>query len=256
MIRTWIPATLMLLVVLVLAACGGQSAALATSEPAKPTFAPKATEASAEPTAKAGPTAAPEPTAAGGDLILDSHDVGLDKLKSYRVSWRAHWETTEDGKTGQVTWDWRAEYTADPATLLSACQGTGASGKEPGSLEIWKNGGANSLATRVIIDQEGKKTCSSLLNPSEGLATGPFSPAMLGGLSGAKFAGTETVNGIRSRHYTYDEKAANRTDLGKVSGEIWLAADGGYVVNDTVSWEGGAGPFGAPAAAGESGKGA
>ena len=31
---------------------------------------------------------------------------------------------------------------------------------------------------------------------------------MLGRLSGAKYAGTETVNGIRSNRYTYDEKAA------------------------------------------------
>ena len=66
---------------------------------------------------------------------------------------------------------------------------------------------------------------------------------MLGSLSGAKYAGTETVNGIRSNRYTYDEKAANRADLGKVAGEIWVAADGGYVVKDTVSWEGGAIPF-------------
>jgi hypothetical protein len=107
----------------------------------------------------------------------------------------------------------------------------------------------------VRIDPEGKKSCSSLLNPIEGLATGPFSPSVLGSLSGAKYTGTETVNGIRSNHYGYDEKATNRTDLGKVSGEIWVAADGGYVVKDTVSWESGAGPFGAAIAATESGPG-
>jgi len=34
-----------------------------------------------------------------------------------------------------------------------------------------------------------------------------------------------------------------------------VATDGGYVVKDVVNWEGGAGLFGAPTAAGESGKG-
>jgi hypothetical protein len=82
-----------------------------------------------------------------------------------------------------------------------------------------------------------------------------FAPRMLGSLSGAKYAGTEDVNGIRSNHYKYDEKAANLTDLDKVAGEIWVAAGVGYVVKDTVTWEGGAGPFEAATASGESGKG-
>ena len=88
--RTWIPGTLMLLIVLVLAGCGGQTAAPATSEPAKPTAAPTATEQMAEPTATAEPTAGHVPTAVGGDLTLDSRDVGLDQLKSYRVTWKAN----------------------------------------------------------------------------------------------------------------------------------------------------------------------
>ena len=257
-LRSWMPATL-LLIVLVLAGCVVQAPAPATSEPAKPSAAPTTTEQTAEPTVKAEPTAVPEPTAAhepsavGGDLTLDSRDVGLDKLKSYRVTWKAGWKTTKDGKTEQAVWDWQQEYGADPPTVHSAWKGTGASGKEPGSLEIWENG---STASFVTIDPEGKKSCSSLWSPMQRTIPGKvFSPGLLGSLSGAKYAGTEVVNGIQSNHYKYDEKTANRTDLGKVAGEIWVAADSGYVVKDTVSWEGGAGPFGAPAAAAESGKG-
>jgi len=265
--RTWIPGTLMLLIALVLAGCGGQTAAPATSEPAKPSAAPAATEQMAEPTVKAEPTAepaptpAPEPTTAGGDLTLDSRDVGLEKLKSYRVSWKADWETTKDGKTEQAVWDWRQEYTADPVGFRSVWKGADASGMKPGSWEHWKDG---STAGYVSIDPDGKKTCSSLWNTRAFSSTKGrqstipgvfFSPSMLGSLSGAKYAGTEEVNGILSNHYKYDEKAAKRTDLGKVAGEIWVAADGGYVVKDTVSWEGGAGPFEGSTAAGESGKG-
>jgi hypothetical protein len=251
--RSWMPATLVLLIALFLAACGGQTVTPATSERATPSAAPVATEQIAEPTVKAEPTAAPEPTAVDGDLTLGSRDFGLGKLKRYQVSWKADWETTKDGKTEQALWDWRQEYTADPPAVHAAWKGTGASGKEPGSLEIWENG---STASFVTIDPEGKKSCSSLWSPMQRTIPGKvFSPSLLGSLSGAKYAGTETINGILSNHYKYDEKAANRTDLGKVSGEIWVAADGGYVVKDTVSWEGGAVPFGADIPAGESGKG-
>jgi hypothetical protein len=242
-------------IVLVLAACAGQIAAPATSQPAKPSAVPIATRQTAEPSVTAEPTAASEPVT-GGDLALDSRNVGLDKLKSYRVTWKADWATTKDGKTENTTWDWREEYSADPNLFHFTWKGTDASGKEQGGLELWQMWQSGGLASMVSIDQEGTKSCSSLLNPSEDwVPTGFFSPSMLGSLSGAKYAGTEVVNGIRSNHYKYDEKAAKLAGFDKVSGEIWVAADGGYVVKDTVSWEGGAGPFGAPTAAGESGKG-
>ena len=68
--RYWIPATLMLLIALVLAGCADQTAAPATSEPAKPSAVPSATEQMAEPTVKVEPTAGPAPpapaTVAGG----------------------------------------------------------------------------------------------------------------------------------------------------------------------------------------------
>jgi hypothetical protein len=78
---------------------------------------------------------------------------------------------------------------------------------------------------------------------------------MLGSLSGAKYVGREDVNGIATKHYRYDEKATGLAGFGKVSGETWVADDGGYVVKDVVNWEGGAGLFGAGTTAGESGKG-
>jgi hypothetical protein len=265
--RTWIAGTLMLLIALVLAGCEGQTAAPTTSQPPKPTAAPTPTEQMAQPTVKAeptagpAPTAAPEPTAVGGDLTLDSRDAGLDQLKSYRVVWKADWETTKDGKTEQANWDWLLESTADPVGSLTVWKGADASGSAPGSWEHWEDG---SNAGYVSIDADGKKTCASLWNAryfspaKRNVSSIPglfFLPRMLGSLSGAKYAGTETVNGIRSNRYTYDEKAANRADLGKVAGEIWVAADGGYVVRDTVSWEGGAIPFGAETPTGESGHG-
>jgi hypothetical protein len=264
--RYWIPVALLLLAILALAACGGKTAAPATSEPAaapttgseqaKPTAAPEATQEIAKPTAQVELTAAPEPSAvAEQDLTLDSRDVGLDKLKSYRVTWKADWETTKDGKTEQQSWGWSQEYTADPAAVHLIWKGTDASGQEQGGLEMWQIGDTTYM---VSTGQDGEKSCTSIASadPESGLKKNVFSPSMLGRVSGARYVGADNVNGIPAKHYQYDEKAANLVGFGKVSGETWVASDGGYVVKDIVNWEGGAGPLGAATAAGETGKGA
>ena len=77
------------------------------------------------------------------------------------------------------------------------------------------------------------------------MAKGLLTPGALGGVSGAKYVGPDTVNGIKAKHYKYDEQAASLAGFGKVNGEIWIAEDGGYVVKDTSNWEGAAGLFGA-----------
>jgi hypothetical protein len=54
---------------------------------------------------------------------------------------------------------------------------------------------------------------------------------------GAKEAGQETVNEIPTTHYTFDEKAVawQAGKDGKAQGEVWIAAEGGYVVKYTLS---------------------
>jgi hypothetical protein len=54
---------------------------------------------------------------------------------------------------------------------------------------------------------------------------------------GAKEAGQETVNEIPAMHYTFDEKAVawQAGKNGKAQGELWIAAEGSYVVKYTLS---------------------
>ena len=72
--------------------------------------------------------------------------------------------------------------------------------------------------------------------------------------SDAKYVGAETVNNIKTKHYKYDEKAASQTVFGKVTGDIWVATDGGYVVKEDVKFTGGRGLFGSTASAKGDGK--
>ena len=67
---------------------------------------------------------------------------------------------------------------------------------------------------------------------------------MLGAIHDATYLGEDTINGIPARHYKYTSKAGTLVGLGEVSGETWVAVDGGYVVRDMVTWKGGSGPFG------------
>jgi hypothetical protein len=169
------------------------------------------------------------------------------------VSWKSAWESTKDGKTTQASWDWLEEYTADPEALHLIWKAT-EDGADKGSMEMWQIGDTMYL---VSTDDAGERQCTSVSSsdPDSGLNKGVFNPSMLGGLSGAKYAGRENVNGIATKHYVYDERSTGVAGFGKVSGETWVAEDGGYVVKDVMNWEGGAGLFGAGASAGEAGKG-
>jgi hypothetical protein len=261
-----IVALMAVLLLLALAACGGSKTASApttepaaaptqASEQAKPTAVPQTSEQAAEPTEAVEPTVAPEPTPAPeeADLSLSDRATGLDQLKSYRVSWKADWENTKDGKTTQASWEWLEEYTSEPEALHYTWKST-EDGADKGSMEIWQIG-----ATMYMLstDDAGKTQCTPISSSDQesGLEKGAFSPSMLGSLSDARYAGRETVNGIATKHYKYDEKSSGLAGFGKVSGETWVADDGGYVVKDVMNWEGGAGLFGAGTAAGDSGKG-
>jgi hypothetical protein len=192
-------------------------------------------------------TAVPPTTAANVEdaLSVQSRDAGLDKLKSYRSQWRGEWKSTESGATQSTGWDWFEEISrSDKAHHWGGKFTDSKSQKSGGAFEFWQVGDATYIVT---TDEQGKQECTMFSGDGQGdsMAKGLLTPGALGGVSGAKYVGAETVNGIRAKHYKYDEKAASLAGFGKVNGEIWIAEDGGYVVKDTSSWEGAAGLFGA-----------
>jgi hypothetical protein len=233
---------LLLLVVatLCLAACGGAAAPTATQPaPARATAtSPKAAEI---PLLTA--TKQPGATAAEDTLSLKSRDQGLDKLKSYRMRWQSHWTTTESGKSDKGDWMWTAEYTASPLALHYIWTFSDATDSGSGQMATWQIGDTVYISS-AGGDDAGKCVAMSRADQSNSLASSMFTPSVLGSLSGAKYVGTDTVNGIRAKHYVYTEQSASLVGFGKVAGDAWVAVDGGYIVKDTMTWEGSAGPFG------------
>lgn len=250
---------------LLLAACGSAATAgTPTLVPARAATvaavapaAPSTAVAQATPTKAAAPVATTAPQAAAPVatvaaqaaatateevLSLTSRDEGLDKLKSYRVRWNAQWTSTDAGKTDSGTWEWIEEHTTTPPAqhwtwVLTSTQST-----QSGKLEFWQ---VDNTTYMVTTDDSGTAQCQSFSSDEQtGLTSGMFSPSALGSVSGARFVGTDTVNGVRAKHYTYSQNAIAAAGFTKASGETWVAADGGYVVKDSFSWEGTAALFG------------
>ncbi len=244
--RYWLLVTLIVLLPLALAACGGKGSGTAPAKetPATVTEAtapkpPAATKPTAVPAAE--PTEAPAATAEEESLSLASRDAGLDQLSSYRATWRAEWKSTEQGKTDQGAWDWAEEYTSDPrARHLTMQTPTSSDSASSSTLELWQIGD-----TTYMKSSEDQQCLSfSSEGAEKDIQKSGFSPSMLGSIEDAKYVGRETVNGIPTKHYKYNSKAGMLATLGEVSGETWVAIDGGYVVKDTVTWKGGGGFFG------------
>lgn len=262
--RTLANVWLVSLVLVLLAGCGGgakeaPAAAQPTQAPAaaqQPTAQqPTAQQPMAEPTAKpaepAAPTQAPAPTAEAEQeaaLTVEDRQSGLEQLDSYRARWEGTWKATEGDETTDVTWKWYQEYTADPEAMYMRLEGTNiAEGQQEFTTEIWRIGNTTYLMSPM--ENETPQCISISSEDQDPISEDMFNPGNLGRVEDAKYVGTETVNGIRAKHYKYDEKAATFLGAAKAAGDIWVAVDGGYVVKETVTWEGGAGMFGVNAEA-------
>lgn len=233
------------------AATKGAPAAATATQVAAPTAA-AATRPAPTPAGKAAPTATkPAPASAEETLTVESRNSGLDQLKSYRARWHGEWQATEGGTTEKASWDWFEEVVREGQKHHWGVKVTDPSTGKVGQFEFWQIADVTYMAAQ---DEQGKQECLMMSGGEE-----PTSPASLltpnafGGVSGAKYVGTETVNGVRAKHYKYDEKAASLAGIGRITGDIWIAVDGGYVVRDSANWEGAAAMFATTAKA--SGKG-
>ncbi len=257
--RAFWPTLGLVCVLVVLAACGGsQPAAPTAPAPAGQAVAAKPAQKAQAPTAAAEESVAAEPTepaaepaeepaaapTAADALNLDSRETGLDKLKSYRMSWQAEWNATDAGKTDNANWAWVEEYSSEPKALHWSWKAAGSdAAAKKNALEMWQIGDTTYM---LNYDEEGQATCVSMSSEDQSnqLTKGLFSPNTLGSVSNGKYVGSETVNGVKAKHYRYDEKSATLGAFGKVSGDLWVAEDGGFVVKDVMNWQGGEGLLG------------
>jgi hypothetical protein len=227
--------------IMLLSACGGGETekATATSAPAgQAAVAPTATSAGQPPAAT--PTAAPaEDTATAGllgDLLdigsieIDPEQLGGNALQSYRLRVRWAVEPKPGSSEAASAMTMEIAHTRDP--LAEQLTMTGDDGTAFATIRIgdklWFQSGDQWI--EVSSDDMASTMDDMMFNLNQATA----------GLSGdAKLVGSEEVNGIATRHYSFDETIPGVAlgIYGKIKGDVWIAKDGDYAVRYAYSAE-------------------
>ncbi len=187
------------------------------------------------PTTAAGgksPTQEPTPSVSEPDLVVSSLSEGLTTMKSYR----AKMSVTLDGKDEQnqpvkASMQWSEEFIREPRARHIVLNGTSlSSGKDESfAMELFI---LDKTQYMIFADQAGKKSCISSPADTES-KQGLFSPDDFGGVSGAKYVKTETVNGVKAKRYTWKDQVLTK-GFTVTKGDVWVAVDGSYIVKYVV----------------------
>lgn len=229
MSRRTIFAVCILTLCLVLTACSGSAPTAAPSQPQNPT-AQGETAAPAQP---AEPTSAPatpteEAQRGPGSFDLPDPTVGLDTVANYHVIMRMAFDGSQDGQPLQVQKSYRVLNRDDESARF---------------LQYTKT------LTDGSTDQEFSGTLGSVRYSKLGLSqpcqaglvevqSAPFDPAaQLPRLAGAEPAGQETVFDIPTDVYTFDQRAIGAGEAATANGKVWIAQQGGYIVQYTLTME-------------------
>jgi hypothetical protein len=230
-----------LVLVLALAACGGGDKTTAVvptegttgSQPAGATAA-----VGAKATTGVSPTEAADiaPTAAAeGDLSLDSVSTGLAQLKSYKSKLDMRFTGTDaQGQKVDKSWTMEEAFIVEPRAQQIGWSGSEATGGQAPTVTKWVTINVAGTSYMVSTDADGKETCISYTAQDQAPPEAGLTPDMWGSISDAKFVGTDNVNGVRAKHYTWKEGALVLWGFTQGKGETWVAIDGGYVVKQSI----------------------
>jgi hypothetical protein len=167
------------------------------------------------------------------EVGLSSISSGLQSLDSYRSYFKMTSESSTGGEETQSVLEMDMEYVRDPfAQRVVVRGGDMGLGESFESVQIGDQ--------RYIVWGEGQCVSSSA-GEDEDMDMELFEiDDAIGGLENARrVRPDETVNGVLSRHYVFDEKAlAGWSAFTQAEGEMWVAVDGEYVVRYTLQAEG------------------
>ncbi len=176
-------------------------------------------------------------TGSSADLnhLLPAPSVGLDGLKSYHAVFGLTLQGTIDGKPYDRTSHIESNFvtqSTDEETLWQE--------QQTGSADIFQHSVRMGSAV-YSLGQDGQD-CWGEYN-SQPVKIVPQPVSLLLPVTRASKLGTETVNGVSTLHYHFDQNGLSSGEEG-TSGEVWIAQPGGYVVKYTLSIPGPANPTG------------
>jgi len=230
---------LVFVLAIALTACGGgKTTPTPTSEGTSPssTTQPTATaQQVAETEATLTPEAVAPTTEEEADLSLDSVSGAMSQLASYKSSLDMRFQgTNADGQSVDNSWIMEEEFITDPAAQHITWSGTELVGDGPATTTRWEMITVDEIQYMISVDADGNETCMMLSSSDSTAPTSSLTPDMWGSISDARYTGTETVNGVRTKHYVWKEGALSTWGFAEGKGETWVAIDGGYVVKQIV----------------------
>jgi hypothetical protein len=241
MIRKLLMSGLLAAALATLAACGGGASAPQEDTGAAPS-APGAVSsggANTKPATKVEPTAESKPSGSTGAATdgetRDIKDISgsLDSLKSYRLRFTFSFDGKDDqGKPQQGGMEFVQEIitSSKDQHIRWSATGDAAANSPQRAFEFFQVGG-----TSYIYSAEGQAT-QKCVGMTSGQDTGSmgaaFKPSdVVGGLEHAKLVGKgETVNGVVTDRYSFDQNALSFGTFASAQGDAWIAQDGGFLV--------------------------
>jgi hypothetical protein len=172
---------------------------------------------------------------ADGPFDLPDPTVGLADLSAYVA-------------TLSVSFDGSVAGTPVNTTGIATMRVT------PGGRDLTVDRGPGGLATwradlgEFAYAREGDGPCTARAAVEGESLADLFEPAaQLAPLVGAAEAGRERVDGVPTRHYTFDARSLFAPSAEGASGDVWVAESGGHVVRYRLSVDGGPEHFGGDA---------
>ncbi len=171
-------------------------------------------------------TTAPAPSFGPGTVDLPDPAVGLDGLTSHTATLTVTFDGTKDGAPLKVTRSSVLVAATAPIRRMLTTDPS-AAGSTP-DVRVIANG---FLFTRDDGGACAASSASAAADDPQGVEATVDEPVLaMSGFIGGVAAGVDTIDGIAVDHTTFDESALGLADTSKVSGEAWVATDGGYVV--------------------------
>ena len=231
-------ALLLVGLVLSIAACGGDKATSVPATAVPATSKPADTAVPAKPADTPVPTLAPA-TAAEEEFVPDQV-IKVTDLNSYRAAMDLSWQgTMTDGQKIESSMIMKLEYVREPRAEHITIHGTSLASQgftEEQPLEMYTIG----ETTYMYLMGTWMQTPSG--DSTEGLGDTFLmtSDDVLKNAKNSKYVGREKVNGIDTKHYTFDETAFDSADMAgskidRAQGDVWIAVDGNYVVKMDVT---------------------
>jgi len=90
----------------------------------------------------------------------------------------------------------------------------------------------------LSVDADGTESCIMVTSEDTEAPSTALSPDMWGSISDARYRGTESVNGVRTKHYEWKEGSLTGWGFADARAETWVSVDGGYVVRQIVEGTG------------------